>query len=412
MSDWVAFCGTRDLLLLREALRSVDPQARLELVGSADALRRVVLEAAPTELGVLVGPVGDGVSSVNLAAAIARDGNARAVVLAERGVTGSLRSRAARAGVDIVVDLESVTTTAGDGGRPFRPVAPAPPTEPKAVDVAGQRAPVVVFCSGRGGVGKTSVVATAAAHAALWGLEVCALDLDLACGNLYSCFGLPGGSDLARLASAPELSEAVVGGLKVTARPGLSVMGPCDRPEASELVAARAGELITVLAMSCDLVLVDTSPTFTDAVAQAAQLADRLVIVSDGRTGTSAALARTSGLAVRLGVARTRIARLENRANPRERANLALGRAEVGLETARVFRSFEGGFEAEDLLASGRVLDLVESGSPFSESVAVTLAQILAELGRLPDAEQARRAAQGSTTRRGLGVFGRRREAR
>ena len=41
MSDWVAFCGTSDLLLLREALRSVDPQARLELVGSADALRRV-----------------------------------------------------------------------------------------------------------------------------------------------------------------------------------------------------------------------------------------------------------------------------------------------------------------------------------------------------------------------------------
>ena len=218
--------------------------------------------------------------------------------------------------------------------------------------------------------------------------------------------------DTFSICSVPELSEAVVGGLKVTARPGLSVMGPCDRPEASELVAARAGELITALAMSCDLVLVDTSTTFTDAVAQAAQLADRLVIVSDGRTGTSAALARTSGLAVRLGVARTRIARLENRANPRERANLALGRAEVGLETARVFRSFEGGFEAEDLLASGRVLDLVESGSPFSESVAVTLAQILAELGRLPDAEQARRAAQGSTTRRGLGVFGRRREAR
>lgn len=411
MSDWVAFCGTSDLLLLREALRSVDSQARLELVGSADALRRVVLEAAPTELGVLVGPVGDGVSSVNLAAAIARDGNARTVVLAERGVTGSLRSRAARAGVDVVVDLESVTT-AGDGGRPSCPVAPAPPIEPQATDVAGQRAPVVVFCSGRGGVGKTSVVATAAAHAALWGLEVCALDLDLACGNLYSCFGLPGGSDLARLASIPELSEAVVGGLKVTARPGLSVMGPCDRPEASELAAARAGELITALAMTSDLVLVDTSPTFTDAVAQAAQLADRLVIVSDGGPGTSAALARTSGLAVRLGVARTRIARLENRANPRERANLALGRAEVGLETARVFRSFEGGFEAEDLLASGRALDLVESGSPFSESVAVTLAQILAELGCLPDAEQARRAAQGSTTRRRLGVFGRRREAR
>ena len=84
MSDWVAFCGTSDLLLLREALRAVDPQARLELVGSADALRRVVLEAAPTELGVLVGPVGDGVSSVNLAAAIARDGKIKDLQVARK----------------------------------------------------------------------------------------------------------------------------------------------------------------------------------------------------------------------------------------------------------------------------------------------------------------------------------------
>lgn len=411
MSDWVGFCGGEDRLLLCAALRSVDPRAALEFVGSADALRRSLLEAAPTELGALVGPAVNGVSSVNLAAAIARDGNARSVVLVERGVTGSLRSRAARAGVDVVLDLESVGA-ASDGGRPAAPAAPAPPPERSPAPVEGPRAPVVVFCSGRGGVGKTSVVATAAAHAASWGLEVCALDLDLACGNLFSCFGLPGGSDLARIGAAPDLSGGVVDSLRVTVRPGLSVMGPCGLPEASELASVRAGELISTLSTLCDLVLVDTSPTFTDAVAQAAQLADRLVIVSDGGPGTPAALARTSGLAVRLGVARTRIARLENRANPRERANLALCRAEVGLETARVFRAFEGGFEAEDLLASGRALDLVESGSPFSESVATALAQMLEELGSLPDVDQARRAAQGAAGRRRFGLLGKRMEAR
>lgn len=407
MSDWVGFCGGEDRLLLCAALRSVDPRAALEFVGSADALRRSLLEAAPTELGALVGPAVNGVSSVNLAAAIARDGNARSVVLAERGVTGSLRSRAARAGVDVVLDLESVGA-ASDGGRPAAPAAPA--RGPASVE--GPRAPVVVFCSGRGGVGKTSVVATAAAHAASWGLEVCALDLDLACGNLFSCFGLPGGSDLARIGAASDLSCGVVDSLRASVCPGLSVMGPCGLPEASELASVRAGELISTLSTLCDLVLVDTSPTFTDAVAQAAQLADRLVIVSDGGPGTPAALARTSGLAVRLGVARTRIARLENRANPRERANLALCRAEVGLETARVFRAFEGGFEAEDLLASGRALDLVESGSPFSESVATALAQMLEELGSLPDVDQARRAAQGAAGRRRFGLLGKRREAR
>lgn len=410
MSDWVGYCVGEDRRLLCAALRSVDPQATLEFVGSADALRRSLLEAAPTELGALVGPAGNGVSSVNLAAAVARDGNARSVVLAERGVTGSLRSRAARAGVDVVVDLDAVGA-ASDGGRPAAPAATSP-LERHCSHVDGPRVPVVAFCSGRGGVGKTAIVATAAAHAASWGLEVCALDLDLACGNLFSCFGLPGGSDLARISAAPSLTSEVVDSLRVSARPGLSVMGPCGRPETSELASARVGELISVLSTLYELVLVDTSPTFTDAVAQAAQLADRLVIVSDGGPGTPAALARTSGLAVRLGVARTRIARLENRASPHERANLALGRAEVGLETARVFRTFEGGFETEDLLASGRALDLVESGSPFSESVATALAQILEELGSLPDEERARRAARGAAPRRRLGLFGMRREAR
>ena len=57
MSDWVAFCGTSDLLLLREALRSVDPQARLELVGSADALRRVVQRLFYTSGGILGTPI-------------------------------------------------------------------------------------------------------------------------------------------------------------------------------------------------------------------------------------------------------------------------------------------------------------------------------------------------------------------
>ena len=167
-----------------------------------------------------------------------------------------------------------------------------------------------------------------------------------------------------------------------------------------------------MLALERDLVVVDTSTTFTDAVAQVAQLADRLLVVSDGGPATTAALARTSGLAVRLGVARTRVARLDNRANPRERTNFLLGRAEVGLEAARVFRTFEGGTEVRDLLAEGRALELAELDSPFSESVGAVVAQVLAELGRLPGCDEAERLAGESTTRRRPGIFGRRREVR
>lgn len=418
MRDWAIFADAESRLLMRRAADSLGETGGLLFAESADGLRHMVRTAAPGELGAIVGPAGRGVSDVNLAAALASDGNARCVVLASRDVSGSLRSRASRAGVDLVLDLDDLgedgpatPAEAGDGGR--RAAGAPPVLPPPAASVARPHgAPVLTFCSGRGGVGKTAVVATAAAMAARWGMHACALDLDLACGNLFSCFGLPGGSDLARLADEGPVTPELVGRMGLAAASGLRILGPCERPEASELAMPRIGELIACVSQGCDLVLIDTSTTFTDATAQAAQMADRLVLVSDDRPGCVAALARMGGLAVRLGVARTRMARLENRANPRARIDFSLARAEVGLEAARVFRAFEGGVEVGEMLAAGHAVDLAESQSEFSESVATMLAQLLAELGRLPECEEAARAAEGEVPRRWRGLLGRRREAR
>lgn len=416
MSTWAAYCAERFRFDMGRVVQSLDASAHLSFARSADGLRSLVMGSVPGEVGVIVGPLEEGVSDVNLAAAIANDGNARCVVLARTEVSGSLRSRAARAGIDQVIDLaevggEEARTTKNDGCGGGPPVsgdaaAPLPPAS------AGTRAPILTFCSGRGGVGKTSLVAVAAAHAASWGMRVMAVDLDLSCGNLYSLFGAARGTDLARLGSVGVPSAGNVGELFASVAPGIQVAGPCELPETSELALLGVGELLSRAAEASDLVLVDTSTTFTDAVAQAAQMSDRLVLVSDGRPGSVASLARSGGLAVRLGVARTRIARLENRANPRVKADLSLARAEVGLEAARVYRAFEGGDEVVELLGAGRATELVDSGIAFAESVATATAQLLAELGRLPENEQAKHAAQGSTTHRWPVLFGRAREAR
>lgn len=268
-----------------------------------------------------------------------------------------------------------------------------------------------MLCSGRGGVGKTALAVGASVTAARWGLRVCLLDLDLSCGNAYSCFGLGSGGDLSTLGPGPISAEALSRAC-VSAATGVSLAGPCARPETAELVAPRAAELIERAAREFDLVVVDTSPTFTDAVALAAQRADRLVIVSDGRQGSLSFVARVSGLAVRLGVARTRIARLENRVDPRERPDPVAGRAEVGLEAARGYRVVDGGREVADYLASGRAVELCEPGYPFADSLAAALAQLMAELGRLPECEEARRAAETPRRERRWSIFGARREAR
>lgn len=415
MSSWIVTCAEKDRGAVGRLVRSLDAAARVRFAEASDVLRRLVSGSDPGSLEVVVGPVGTGVSDINLAAAVANDGSARRVVLAVRGVSGSLRSRAARAGIDLVFDLDEFDEGSARDERPGKGAKTAAPfdsgSSSEGPAPSGRGAPVVVLCSGRGGVGKTALAVGASVTAARWGLRVCLLDLDLSCGNAYSCFGLGSGGDLSTLGPGPISAEALSRAC-VSAAPGVSLAGPCARPETAELVAPRAAELIERAAREFDLVVVDTSPTFTDAVALAAQRADRLVIVSDGRQGSLSSVARVSGLAVRLGVARTRIARLENRVDPRERPDPVAGRAEVGLEAARGYRVVDGGREVADYLASGRAVELCEPGYPFSDSLAAALAQLMAELGRLPECEEARRAAETPRRERRWSIFGARREAR
>lgn len=441
-SVWVCLAAGEAMGEVERVVRSLGG-GRCVFATDADELRRKVLAADPGVCSVVVGRLPSGVSDVNVAAAVARDGNAHEVVLVRRGASGSLRSRAARAGIDRVVDpaefgdgtvggttkaISGRATTMEDGageldepdleedlsqagGGPANAASGGPGARSWTNEVlSGQdHAPIITLCSGRGGVGKTTLVAAAAAVASAWGMRVSAVDLDLSCGNLFSCFGLPHASDLSRLADVGDVRDLDVEALGVVEDNGIRVWGPCERPEAAELVTEHVSEVLALAASCSDLVLVDTASTVTDAAAQAAQVSDRLVLVSDGRPGSIASLARVSGLAVRLGVARTRIARVENRADPRTRMDLSAGRAEVGLEAARMFRVLEGGPEVADLVGGGEVMDLVELGSAFTGSVATVLAQMLKELGRLPDGEASRAAAEPSTRKRGW--LARRREA-
>ena len=423
--EWVGYCIDEGIGDLQRAAGTLGALDELSMAHDADELRRMVRDSEVGALGVIVGMTSDGVSDVNLAAAIARDGRARVVALVRRDASGSLRSRARNAGIDLVIDPTGEECR--EAGSPSALPSSPPSADPRSLlGPLESRAPVIALCSGRGGAGKTTIVAGMACAAARWGMRVAAVDLDLSCGNLHSCFGVRPVVDPTSLVG----EWGSEGRALFSASPGVSVTAPCGRPEMSELVMPQAASLVARAAEGADLVLVDTSTTFTDAVAQAAQMCDRLppvgrrgaspqvsmcaglVLVSDGAPGSMAALARMGGLAVRLGVARTRISRLENRASPHAKTDFSLLRAEVGLETARVFRVFDGGTEVPELIAAGQVASLMGLTGPFSRSVSAVTAQLLLELGRLPDDEEARRLSEEQTTKRWPFSLGLRREAR
>ena len=457
MTDmWLGYAeksGRREVL---QAIRRIAPGSAVVFARSAQELRERFRDEEPGTVGAIVGHACDGVSDMNLAAALVHDGLASEVVLVARGASGSLRSRASRAGISQVVDatvapaLEAAfAPKAADEGAVERAASSTPaPEEPRvpgetrgmsleraipqvlsderaaaeskapvtAPSVAvGTRpadsAPIVTVASGRGGVGKTSLVAMMAGVAARWGMDVAVVDLDLSCGNLGSCYGVAKGPDLLRIAPDGVTTPETMGRASVRCGERVHLWGPCERPEMAELVMPHVATLLSYLSSRFDLVIVDTSTTFTDGVAQAVQSCDRLLVVHDERPGAVASAARISALAVRLGVARTRIVRVVNLGDPRVKPNMFEGRAEVGLETARMHRVVDGGVEAEELLSAGKVTELVDVDSDMVAGVASLLAQMLSELGRLPDDEEARKAAEPRSRRRRLQLFGKKREA-
>lgn len=492
---WIGYCGPGFRKKLVETVLTLDPHATLTISPTAIDLRDDVIQTPGTH--VVIGCTEDGVSEVNLAAAIVADGAAADVTLVVSQASGSLKSRALTAGVSDVIDLsqfnfaeparygrpvgvedvhrtprraaslgeygadepwgsvrgspsggrlsggsDELTSVLGVGGSDemtsvlgaqprgvhvfpvessaiHRPEYDEPPfsedEEPDQEDEAETpiergAAPILAFVSGRGGVGKTVMAATAACVAASWGLRVGLCDLDYSCGNLYACFGLPRPADLSALADGRGNDVERIDRMGVSCGEGVRLWGSCMRPEMAEVLWSHTREVLCAISQTNDLVIVDTSSTFTDAVAQAAQLCDRLLITIDGRPGSTVAQSRLGALAVRLGVARTRIARVVNRCDPKGRDETIINRADVGLETARSHRVLEGGDSVSDFVAAGQLSSLVEEPSPFVQSLSTCLAQLLSEMGALPDSDAARAALEVHRVRRRR-LFGRKREA-
>lgn len=90
------------------------------------------------------------------------------------------------------------------------------------------RAPLVTVVSGRGGVGKTTLVAALAACSARAGLRAAVLDLDLMCGDLPSVFGVDGFKGMEGLVTHERdgvLAECDVEATAMRIGPGLTLWG-------------------------------------------------------------------------------------------------------------------------------------------------------------------------------------------
>lgn len=398
---WLGYTTPEKRKIVAQALHSYAAHSTLEFCMSAAELRKELAVRGHKQCAAVVGLSSEGISDINLAAALVQDGHAAEVVLVCQAASGSLKSRAVQAHINQLIDLSEIhpaskyqqpSTAKGDvmanrlGAGERRGLSLVIPqiNANEQLQKGRSRAPIISFVSGRGGVGKTTLVASCAALCSSWHMSCALVDLDLSCGNLSSCFSMVRPSDLSRMSSQGAPSVESMGRMGVRCTESAYLWGPCERPETAELAMPYISQLIQYLAQCYEIVLIDTSTTFTDAVAQAVQQSDRIFMVHDGAGGSTASLTRTVSLMMRLGVARTRIVQIDNLTSTHDRPWQARELDKQALAAGSSFIVRDGGIDVSELLSAGQAMELIEGKGYFVSSLTHMLVETLSELGYRP----------------------------
>lgn len=270
------------------------------------------------------------------------------------------------------------------------PAAPAPAsiqTTAAASNSKGKKAPVISVVSGRGGVGKTALVAAMASGSATLGLRTAVVDLDLMFGNLYSYLGADHIADISGLCGACAKGsfnedELVRAGVRIG--PGLTLWGPIAQPEQAELMGSAAELLIETLRQESDVVFVDSSTSWGDAVAAAVSLSSRCLIVGSQTDVGAVSSARAIELVARMGVPRTCMTSVLNRFGARGCDEEFAMRFEMTCALGSKLRLADGGPDVSSLLSFGRAADLLSLNTPFAKDLRKLTRNMLVELGCSP----------------------------
>lgn len=273
---------------------------------------------------------------------------------------------------------------AGETGTlPTTTAAPAS-VVPADSAVSSHRAPVICAVSGSGGCGKSTIVATMAHAASLLGLRAAVLDLDLMFGNLYDLLGVDAPRDMAALiepSAAGMLTEPDIVAASMRVAPGVTLWGPVAAPEQAELMARPVELLLDVLRRESDVVFIDTSVFWGDAVAAAVAASDRCLVVGDAAVSSAASASRVIELAGRVGVPRTRMSAVFNRFGARGADEDVAMRFEIACALSSKIRIADGGQDLAALMAFGRADEAVGQTSAFATSVREATREMLVELG-------------------------------
>ena len=182
-------------------------------------------------------------------------------------------------------------------------------------------------------------------------------------------------------AAAGALTEPDIVATSMRVAPGVTLWGPVAAPEQAELMARPVELLLDVLRRESDVVFIDTSVFWGDAVAAAVAASDRCLIVGDAAVSSATSASRVIELASRVGVPRTRMSAVFNRFGARGADEDVAMRFEIACALSSKIRIADGGQDLAALMAFGRADEAVGQTSAFATSVREATREMLVELG-------------------------------
>ncbi|MDO4501804.1 MAG: chromosome partitioning protein ParA [Coriobacteriia bacterium] len=433
---------------------SLIAQSWLELLCTAEEARQRLAQAADIEQTWVVSC--DDMEAVNLAAACKADAPGRPVLLVSQDIGGSVRSCAAKAGLDDVIDLAELGRRYGQRKAQHAALAAAhmdqayPPASPsvgeKAVVPAGsgaaasagagagEMAPAVSppasvvaasaerlaarpdlsglgvmpaegkafflpVVSGSGGAGKSTVSLLAALLTQQAGLQTLLIDFDPQFGDLDALLGCGDAMGIDDLVRSPLRAAQLAprGGLPAFLKAPV-------RLEDAEQLANQIPWVMDAVQGRFDVVIANTGGFWTEIQAQLLERSSKALFLIDQRPSSLRACKRALDLCARCGIAASPFVFAPNRCS---KGGLYTSiDVSCALHGAVSFELAEGGYDVEDALAEGRPLDLISEGNELVDSLDDLLRQIM------PSYQQAVERAGDGPRRQSLWQrlgFGRRR---
>lgn len=244
---------------------------------------------------------------------------------------------------------------------------------------------LLAVMSGSGGVGKSAICACAASALAEQGRRVLLIDGDLQFGDvaqMLSCGSVPTMEDVAA-------DRSIVGRLASECMPGEpAIIAAPIALEQSEALREQAMDVVLEAIKQFEVVIVDTGSNWAEMHARLLEAASCILFVVDQRSGSVRACKHALALCGRMGAATTTFTFALNRCS--RTGVFTAADVSCALDGAHVHELREGGFEVEDLCASGMAATLSKANNPFALGVAELMRELVGGLAGAPGGMAAR----------------------